>query len=124
MKTRKYKVPRRFLGIAPYGRLEIVGEPVALALLKRNWADLWPSVKRHLKGMLKDIERDFDPPVRLKACKWTAGVGPLEPDVFMGDEADLFLRIRLEESPAPEDDLPVWDFFIKGTAIVHSQPVW
>jgi len=100
------------------------GNDDGLARLKGNWAKLWPVVKRNLKRMLKRVERDFDPPVRLKKCKWTAEGGRLEPDVFMSDKADLFLRIRLEECPAPEDDLPVWDFFINGIGIIHCQPVY
>jgi hypothetical protein len=124
MKKRPNRLPAIVVSIAPYGRLKIDGEPAALAFLKSNWADLWPNVKRDLKAMVKEIQRDFDPPVRPKACKWTAYSGQLPPDVFMGDKADLFLGIQLAETPPPEDDLPRWDFFIKGTEIMHCQPVW
>jgi len=122
MKIREPKPPTITVSIAPYGRMKIVGEEGddGLALLKHNWASLWPAVKRDIERMRKNHEA----PVRFETCKWMADGHRLEPDVFMSDQADLFLRIRLEACPEPEDALPVWDFFIKGTDIVHCQPVY
>ena len=112
------------VNIPPYGRMKIVGEKGddALSVLQRNWPKLWPKVRSSVKSQLKCMCKDYEIPVRFKGMKWMAAAGRLDPDVFMGDKADSFLEIQLEGSPVSEEADPVWDFFIKGTKIVHWQP--
>jgi len=123
---RKSKLPVITVNIPPYGRMRIVGEEgdAGLSILRKNWPALWPKVKRNLKTMIRDWKDTLEVPIRLTKQKWLGEGGSLEPDVFMSDQADIFLRIQLEEPPDWEDAFPVWDFFIKETTVVHCQPVF
>lgn len=44
-------------------------------------------------------------------------ISRMDPECYMGDKSDYFLRLEFDEPP-------LWDFFLKGTKIVHSQPVF
>jgi hypothetical protein len=126
MMKRKSKLVTITVNIPPYGRMQIGGVEgdEALSTFRRNWPKLWPKVKRNLKSMLRGYRESFEVPIRLTNQKWLGEGSTLDPDVFMGDQADLYLRIQLEEPPDWEDSFPVWDFFIKGTTVVHCQPVF
>ena len=123
---RKSKLVTIAVNIPPYGRMRVGGVEgdEALSTFRRNWPKLWPKVKRNLKSMLRRYRESFEVPIRLTKQKWLGQCSSLDSDVFMGDQADLYLRIQLEEPPDWEDSFPVWDFFIKGTAVVHCQPVF
>lgn len=41
----------------------------------------------------------------------------MEQGVYMGDRSDVCISLDFEEAP-------LWDYFIKGTEIVHFQPVF
>jgi hypothetical protein len=101
--------------IPPYGAMNIIGEAGsdALSVFAGRWSILWPKVRSSLEEMCEYAGKLDD----LKAPIWTAEGEWLEPDVFMSDKADLFLRIILREAP-------VWDFFIKDNDIVHCQAVF
>jgi hypothetical protein len=126
MKKKGTKPPAITVDIPPYGRMRILGEDNdgALSTFRKDWQKLWPTVKRKLKGMLREYNESFDTPIRLTQQKWLGLGCKLEPDVFMGDQADLYLRIQFEEPADWEDAFPTWDFFINGTSVVHCQPVF
>ncbi len=126
MKRRRPRLDTITVNIPPYGRMTIVGQngDNALSTLRANWPKLWPAVKRDLKSMLRRYEQAFEAHIRLKGQKWAAEGSRTDPECFMGDQADLFLRIQLEEPPDWDEAFPAWDFFIKETSVVHSQPVF
>jgi hypothetical protein len=126
MKKQKPKLHTIAVNIPPYGRMRIVGEAGenALSAFQRNWPRLWPKVKRNLKSMLRRYNDSFEVPIRLTGQKWLGEGARLDPDVFMGDQAELYLRVQFEEPSDWEDPFPVWDFFIKETTVVHCQPVF
>jgi hypothetical protein len=103
------------VAIPPYGSMRMIDASGgdALSVFAANWGELWPKVRSNLEEMCEYSGKSDD----LKAPVWTAEGEWLESDVFMSDEADLFLRIVLRE-------VPVWDFYIKDTEIVHCQPVF
>ena len=41
----------------------------------------------------------------------------MTPDDYMGDQSDIMIRLEFEEPP-------LWDFFVRGSTIAHSQPVF
>jgi len=107
--------PAITVAIPPYGSMRIVDESGgdALSVFAANWDVMWPKIRSNLEEMCEYSGRSED----LKAPVWMAEGEWLEPDVFMSDEADLFLSIILRKAP-------VWDFFIKDNEIVHCQPVF
>lgn len=85
-----------------------------LKAVKSDWPELWPKISRALKEMSDLYERSD----MLKLPKWIAWAAKLTPDVWMHDKADFWLGIQIN------GEWPMWDFFMKGTDIVHHQPVF
>ena len=111
-----HEPPAITLEVAPYGVMQVYAqdfERELLSDLQRNWTELWPSIKTKLEEMCSF----YDVSQRLKGTDWVAAIQRMEPGVFMGEKADLLFSLRLGETH------PEWDFFIKGLAIVHAQPV-
>src|SRR6266700_2556750 len=98
MKKRKPKSNTITVSISPYGRMAIVGPDGddALSALKSNWPKLWPAVNRNLKSMVREWKETLEAPFRLKGQKWAAQGCKADPECFMGDQADIYLRIQFE----------------------------
>ena len=77
------------------------------------WPELWPKMKTYLETEMKD----YGVEAVLGRDEFTGSLGRMTPDVFMGDQSDIMIRLEFEEPP-------VWDFFIRGSTIAHSQPVF
>ena len=103
--------------IAPYGAMKVYAPETdrdLLSFVEGSWTELWPSVRTKLEAMcvFSDVSE------HLKNPEWIAAIQRIEPDVFMGDKAELLFSVRLGETR------PEWDFFLNGVAIIHSQPVY
>lgn len=109
------------LPIPPYGEGYFVAPDVSKASesllreLSHNWDRLWPTMFELFRKAVKDYDVD----VAFNVDEFIGTVQQLEDGVFMSDEADIFVRIR----PASEC-VPVWDYFIRGSEVVHFQPVF
>jgi hypothetical protein len=105
--------------VEPYGSALFAAEDssdTSKAKLKeviQGWPELWPDIRKLLTD---GIEHD-GLEIKLGSDDFIGFVTGLEEDVYKGDVADTFLRIEFV-------DPPVWDFFIQGDSIVHSQPVY
>jgi hypothetical protein len=77
------------------------------------WPELWPKMLTYLETEMKDYEAK----AVLGRDEFIGSVGRMTPDVFMGDQSDIMIRLEFEEPP-------LWDFFIRGSKIAHSQPVF
>ena len=104
------------LAVPPYGRMLVsvpASEVKVANVLRRRWRKLWPDVRRQLRLLSKE----YDLSEQLESDRWIAKASWTNPAEFMGDKAELFVSIIL-------DDCPTWDFFIKGYKIMHCQPVF
>ena len=81
--------------------------------LSKHWDELWPVMRGRLEQGIADYGVDLD----LFSRPFVASVAPMEEDVFMSDEADIFVSFDF-------DDVPVWYFFIRGSHLAHFQPVF
>jgi hypothetical protein len=81
--------------------------------LQQRWEDLWPDVREQLKSLTKA----YNLSEQLESDRWVAEAFWTKSAEFMGDKAELFLSIIL-------DECPTWDFFIKSHKIMHCQPVF
>ena len=77
------------------------------------WRELWPKMRQRLEQGIVGYKIELD----LSSRPFIASVCPMEKGVFMSDEADIFVRFDF-------DDVPVWDFFIRGSHLAHFQPVF
>lgn len=109
------------LPIEPYGIALFVAEDDSaeshklMDELVTVWPALWPKMRIYLEKTMKDYQVDTE----LGRDKFMGSIGRTDPDAYMGDRSDIILSIIFEKNPEP-----MWDFFIKGTAIMHSQPVF
>ena len=109
------------LPITPYGEAYFVAPDTSdeskklLQELHRAWDDLWPNILSSMKqaadGSDVDLIIDDD--------EFIGMVQYLDDDVYMGDKADIMIAIRPQANAVPE-----WHFFIRGSTIVHFQPVY
>lgn len=79
------------------------------------WPELWPKMRAYLESSMKDYGVD----TQLGRDRFMGSIGRTTPGAFMGDRSDIILSIMFEKNPEP-----MWDFFIRGASIVHSQPVF
>lgn len=108
--------------VPPYGAIYIKADSSAandeslLKTIQAAWPELWPQMRERLLAKIHRLKLDVDPARDdFGACAdWT------EPDAFMGDSSDIHLSFEFYCEPG----CPVWDFFIRGTTIVHFQPVF
>ena len=77
------------------------------------WPELWPKVKGYLDTEMKRCGVE----AVLGQDEFIGSLARMTPDVFMGDQSDIIIGLEFE-------DPPLWDFFIRGSNIVHSQPVF
>lgn len=102
--------------VTPYGVMQVYTqdfESDLLSDLQQRWAELWPAIRMKLEEMCSRYEISQ----RLKTTDWVAAIQRMQPDVFMGDKADFLFSLKLGET------YPEWDFFLKGSTIVHAQPI-
>lgn len=105
--------------VEPYGAAIFAAENTSdeskakLEGVIQAWPELWPDIRKLLKDGIEHDGLEID----LGSDDFIGFVTGLEADVYKGDVADTFLRIEF-------DDPPVWDFFIQGDTVVHSQPVY
>lgn len=86
---------------------KLINEVVAV------WHELWPTMRTYLKTEMEEYGVD----AVLGTDDFIGSINRMSPDVFMGDQSNIMIRLEFEEPP-------LWDFFIRGAAIVHSQPVF
>lgn len=107
------------LPISPFGTTDFAAEnnssnsATLLKELTAVWSSLWPEMLE----LLQDGIKDYDVDTKLGSDEFMGFVARTTPGEFKSDEADIFLRLEFE---AP----PLWDYFIRNGAIVHSQPVF
>lgn len=81
--------------------------------LINRWKSLWPDM---LERMQQGIE-DYDTVQKLGSDEFMGAISRLDKDVYMSDRSDVHLRIEFDEPP-------LWDYFLKGSEIVHFQAVF
>lgn len=107
------------LPVPPFGDAEFAAPDVSrashdlLSDLISRWESIWPDI---LDKMQKGID-DYGTGQRLGSDEFMVSVSPLKKDVYMGDRSDVHLRIEFVEAP-------LWDYFLKGSEIVHHQAVF
>ncbi|MES2924730.1 MAG: hypothetical protein V4819_24465 [Verrucomicrobiota bacterium] len=107
------------LPIAPFGEAEFVAPDVSddfrslLLEVAANWDALWPDMLERLQDGISG----YNLPTRLGSDEFLGGISRMEQGVYMGDRSDVCISLDFEEAP-------LWDYFIKGTEIVHFQPVF
>jgi len=107
------------LSIAPFGVVSIASEDNTadsrnvLSELIDSWDELWP----HMLERLKEDMEGYGVEQTLGVDDFIGSVSRTDKDAYMGDRADLFLRLEFEEPP-------LWDFFLRGKEILHFQPVF
>ncbi|MBX3739595.1 MAG: hypothetical protein KF712_01285 [Akkermansiaceae bacterium] len=107
------------LPVPPFGDADFAAPDTSrssrdlLSDLITRWEQLWPDI---LERMQKGIE-DYGTDQRLGSDEFMVSVSPMEKDVYMGDRSDVHLRIEF-------DEVPLWDYFLKGSEIVHHQAVF
>ena len=79
------------------------------------WPQLWPKMRHYLNTEMKGYSVE----AVLGRDELIGSLDRMTPDVYyvMGDKSDIMIRLEFEKPP-------VWDFFIRGTIIAHSQPVF
>jgi hypothetical protein len=108
--------------VPPYGTTFIKADGSAaddqtiLEALQKVWPELWPRMRERLLEKIAAYHVNVDP----ARDDFGACVGWTDPDAYMGDVSDIHLSFEFYREPG----YPVWDFFIKGSSIVHFQPVF
>jgi hypothetical protein len=130
MKKKEPKLNTITVNIPPYGTMGIVGfeGEDTLSVLKSDWPKLWPAVQKTLKSQLRLYAEFAETPIRLGGQKWSAKACKADAECFMGDQADVYLHVEWEQPSNWDEDcdgtFPSWDFFVKGTAVMHCQPAY
>jgi hypothetical protein len=96
------------------------GDDDALDAFKRNWPQLWPDLLTDIKSMYQACKLGKISSSR----RWLAEGWRVGPDGFMSDKSDWYLSFDLDPLLETENGLPNFDFWLKGTTIVHCQPVF
>lgn len=105
--------------IAPFGTALIVAEDVSddsrriMKTLIAGWENLWPE----MLDLLQDGMEDYEVEQKLGRDEFMGSIGRMKPGCYMGDKSDFHLRLEFDEPP-------LWDYFLKGTNIVHFQSVF
>ncbi|MHB0961533.1 MAG: hypothetical protein ACYC0X_26445 [Pirellulaceae bacterium] len=109
------------LPITPYGEAYFVAPDVSMAsegLLRELggvWHGLWPDMLSSMQEGAKQYSREL----LINPDEFIGSVQHLDADVFMGDKADLMIAVRPNEQVVPQ-----WHFFVRGSKILHFQPVF
>jgi hypothetical protein len=77
------------------------------------WPELWPKMRVYLETEMKG----YGVEAVLGRDDFIGSLDRMTPDVYMGDQSDIMIRLEFEEPP-------LWDFFVRGSTIAHSQPVF
>lgn len=77
------------------------------------WPLLWPKMSAYLETEMEA----YGVEATLGTDELMGSMRPMTPGVFMGEQSDTLIRVEFDEPP-------LWDFFIRGSTIVHSQPVF
>lgn len=107
------------LPIPPFGTVPIATEDTSddsrhiLDTLISGWPGLWPEMLARLQEDMKGYGCEQD----LGKDEFQGSISRMDPDCYMGDQSDYYLSLQFDEPP-------MWDFFLKGTQIVHFQPVF
>lgn len=107
------------LPIVPYGTALFTAPDLTPASRKllvdliNRWDALWPDMLEQLQERMTDYDIDQ----KLGEDEFMGFVSPMEKDVYMGDKSDVHLRLDFDQAP-------LWDYFLKGSTIVHFQPVF
>ncbi len=107
------------LPIAPFGETLFAAPDTKedskqlLLELAGLWEELWPKM---LKRLQKEI-KDYGVEITLGKDGFMGSIQRTEPGCYKADKADYLLSLEFAS-------YPTWDFFLKGTKIVHFQPVF
>lgn len=83
-----------------------------LQALREAWSTLWPVILDKLEEGIVD----FQLPRKLEVDEFIGLVSRVEEDDEMAARSDIYLSLEFDQEPH-------WDFYIRGSRIVHSQPV-
>lgn len=107
------------LPIPPFETVPIATEDCSddsksvLNVLIQGWELLWPEMLSRLQEDMKGYGCEQE----LGRDEFMGSISRMDPECYMGDKSDYFLRLEFDEPP-------LWDFFLKDTTIVHFQPVF
>jgi hypothetical protein len=102
------------LEIPPYGTAQVDCDSKATSrALENNWATIWPEALQLLKDRMQNLDIEID----LSQMELVGSAVRTESGKFMSDKSDIYLSLSYGEAPD-------WDYFIRGTTIVHFQPVF
>lgn len=107
------------LPIPPFETVSIATEDCSddsrsvLDALIQDWEELWPEMLSRLQEDMKSDGCEQE----LGRDEFMGSISRLNPECYMGDQSDHFLRLEF-------DDPPLWDFFLKDGKIVHFQFVF
>ena len=107
------------LPISPFGSAPITTDDTSdesrgiLEALIHGWDELWPEMLERLQEDMKGYGCEQ----KLGRDEFQGSISRMDPDCYMGDQSDYYLSLQFDEPP-------IWDFFLKGTKIVHFQPVF
>jgi hypothetical protein len=107
------------LPIPPFETVAIATEDcsddsrLVLDALIQDWEELWPEMLTRLQEDMKGYGCEQE----LGRDEFMGSISRMDPECYMGDKSDYFLRLEFDEPP-------LWDFFLKDAKIVHFQPVF
>ena len=108
-----------YLPIEPYGLALFVAPDTSLDShnlldeVAAVWEELWPPMRTYLDTTMKAYGVEAE----LGRDEFIGSLGRMTPTAAFGGRSDIMIRLEFEEPP-------LWDFFVKGSAIAHSQPVF
>lgn len=110
-----------YLPIEPHGVALFTAEDdseASAALIHRIiplWPAWWPQMRAYLERAMIDYGLD----TKLGRDEIVGAISVMTPGCFMADHSDISVSIFFTRNTEP-----MWDFFMKETVLVHSQPVF
>jgi len=107
------------LSIKPFGSTLFTTEDIGaeskalLSSIIESWNTVWPEMLDKLQDGIDGYNTDQ----KLGDDEFIGAVSHMNPDCYMGDKSDIFVRLEFEEAP-------LWDYFLRDGKIVHFQPVF
>lgn len=110
-----------YLQIEPHGIALFTAEDdsVASAALIQRIIPLWPMWWPQMRAYLETAMMDYGLDTKLGRDEIMGAISTTTPGCFMADRSDIIVSIFFTKNIEPR-----WDFFMKETVLVHSQPVF
>src|SRR5262245_5854854 len=117
------------LPIAPYGDVLMHGDDTSencralLVEIIGTWERLWPTMRKRLQ----ECNENLATPVIIRPGTHLACVARTQKGCFMADKSDIYLSLEFAASETVSEDADApsqWDYFIRGSRVVHFQPVF